>query len=75
MGMLLNSNEFIQRRILEWITPVRQAHSSVSLDKQVYKSLYSQLKNLLPQEKWEILQPYLLLVEQTMLRENETEVV
>ncbi|TVQ48027.1 MAG: phycobilisome protein [Gloeocapsa sp. DLM2.Bin57] len=74
MGMLLNSNEFIQRRILEWITPVRQAHNRVSLDEQVYKLLYSELKNLLPEQQWQIWQPFIVQVEQTMLRANETEV-
>ncbi len=72
MGMLLNSHEFIQRRILEWITPVIEAHSRLSLDRQTYQALKSELKNLFPEKQWQILQPFLLQVEQTMLRSDET---
>lgn len=70
MGMLLNSNEFIHRRILEWINPVIQAHNRVSLDNQVYKLLCLSLKQKLEAKQWQILQPFLLEVEQTILRSD-----
>ena len=70
MGMLLNSNEFIHRRILEWINPVIQAHSRVSLDNQLYKLLCLSLKQKLEAKQWQILQPFLLEVEQTILRSD-----
>jgi hypothetical protein len=70
MGMLLNSNEFIHRRILEWINPVIQAHSRVSLDNQVYKLLCLSLKDKLEAKQWQTLQPFLLEVEQTILRSD-----
>jgi len=70
MGMLLNSNEFIHRRILEWINPVIQAHSRVSLDNQLYKLLCLSLKQKLEAKQWQTLQPFLLEVEQTILRSD-----
>jgi len=70
MGMLLNSNEFIHRRILEWINPVIQAHNRVSLDNQVYKLLCLSLKDKLEAKQWQTLQPFLLEVEQTILRSD-----
>lgn len=68
MGMLLNSFEFVHRRILEWLNPVIQAHDRVSLDNQIYQLLCSNLKASLTEEQWSILQPFLLEVQSTILR-------
>jgi hypothetical protein len=70
MGMLLNSNEFVHRRILEWLNPVIQAHSRVSLDNQLYQLLCASLKQKLEAKQWQTLQPFLQEVEQTILRSD-----
>lgn len=68
MGMLLNSKEFIHRRILEWLNPVIQAHDRVSLDNRIYQSLCNQFKEILTEEQWQILQPFFFEVQTTILR-------
>ncbi|ELR98573.1 hypothetical protein [Gloeocapsa sp. PCC 73106] len=68
MGMLLNSFEFLHRRILEWLNSFIQAHDRVSLDSRIHQLLCDHLKKTLTPEQWRILQPFLFEVQTTILR-------
>lgn len=67
MAVLLHSSEFLHRRILEWLTPVIQAHSRIALDNRIYGLLCSRLKEILNEKQWEIVNPYLEQVKNTIL--------
>ncbi|MBR8827939.1 MAG: phycobilisome protein [Gomphosphaeria aponina SAG 52.96 = DSM 107014] len=59
MAMLLNNPEFLQRRLLEWLTPSIQAHQLETVEKKLYELLQKQLKELLPEEQLALMQPFL----------------
>ena len=59
MAMLLNNPEYLERRILEWLTEIVHAHEMQSVEQTIYDLLFSSLKKLLSQEQLALLQPFL----------------
>lgn len=59
MAMLMNNPEFLQHRLLEWLTPVIQAHNLGSIEHTLYQCLLSQLKTVLSNQQLSLLQPFL----------------
>ncbi|GAC1460929.1 MAG: phycobilisome protein [Chamaesiphon sp.] len=70
MAMLLNNQEFLKRRLLEWLTDLVKAHKTQKIEKALYQLLQNQLKELLAQEQLALLQPFLEQAEMTLLRES-----
>ena len=59
MAMLLNSPEFLERRLLEWLTDIVRVHQVQAIDTALYKALQKQLPQLLADKQYALLQPFL----------------
>ena len=59
MAMLLNNPEFLERRLLEWLTDIVRVHQSPAIDTALYKALQKQLPQLLADKQYSLLQPFL----------------
>jgi len=68
MAMLLNNQEFLQRRLLEWLTDLVQVHQTQAIEMTLYRLLQTQLKELLAKQQLALLQPFLEQAETTLLR-------
>ncbi len=66
-AMLINSQEYLQQNILEGLTDVIKAKEMQSLETVLSQMLNTRLKELLSEEKYALLQPFLIRVENTIL--------
>ncbi|MES1024245.1 phycobilisome protein [Gloeocapsa sp. BRSZ] len=73
MALLLNEPKFLQRRLLEWLTDIVQAHQLQIIEKKIYELLQSQLKKLLNSEQTALLSPFLEQAETTLLQKKLSE--
>lgn len=71
MAMLLNNQEFLQRRLLEWLTDLVQVSQTQAIDMTVYQLLQTRLKELLSEEQLAGVQPFLEQAEATLLGTGE----
>lgn len=67
MAMLLDNPEFLQRRVLEWLTDTVQAYQTRAVDESLYKLLQAQMSQLLAEEHLALLQPFLAQAAATLL--------
>ena len=67
-AMLLDNPEFLQRRLLEWLTDIVQAHQMESVDNVLYQLLESRLQKVLPKNQFTLVQPFLEQVQQNLLK-------
>ncbi|MGB7416641.1 MAG: phycobilisome protein [Thermosynechococcaceae cyanobacterium] len=67
MAMLLNDPEFLQHRLLEWLTDIAQAHQINALVDQLGQLLEIRLKKMLSEPQWLLIQPYLNQAQQSLL--------
>ena len=67
MAMLLNNPEFIQRRLLEWLTDLVQVHQTQGIDMTIYQLLQTRLPEFLSSEHLALVQPFLASAEETLL--------
>ena len=71
MAMLLNNPEFLQRRILEWLTDIVQAHQIQEMEKHLYQLLKAGLQENLTERQWALLEPFLSQAEMTLFKSGE----
>jgi primosomal protein N'' len=67
MAMLLNDPEYLQHRLLEWLTEQIKAHELQSLETDIYKYLQMRLKKVLSAEQLALLNPFLEEARKTLL--------
>lgn len=67
MAMLLNNPEFLQYRLLEWLTDIVQAHQMESLENHLYELLQANLHKLLTVQQLALVQPFLEQARTTLL--------
>lgn len=67
MAMLQDNPEFLQRRVLEWLTDTVQAHQTRAIDTSLYKLLQAQMSQILAKEQLTLLQPFLAQAAATLL--------
>jgi hypothetical protein len=67
MAMLLNDPEYLQHRLLEWLTEQIKAHELQSLETDIYKYLQMRLKKVLSAEQLSLLNPFLEEAKKTLL--------
>ncbi len=67
MAMLLNHPQFLQRRLLEWLTDIVQTHQVVAVEAAAANVLLTQLVNRLTPEQIALLHPYLEQAQTTLL--------
>jgi Phycobilisome protein len=59
MAMLVCNPEFLQHRLLEWLTEVIQAHNTTEISDKIYQLLQEQLRQQLAPEKLDFILPLL----------------
>ncbi|WP_373480395.1 phycobilisome protein [Geminocystis sp.] len=59
MAMMLNNHEFLEHRLLEWLTDIIQAHQSQHLFTAIYSLLITKLNNVLSNDELAHIQPFL----------------
>lgn len=59
MAMLLNDSEFLNQRAGEWLSGLVNAHRSQEIEAKIYQLLQARLKEVLPAQALELLQPFL----------------
>lgn len=58
-SMLQNNPEFLERRLLEWLTDIVQVHKTQAIDSAIYKELQKQLPQILSDKQYLLLKPFL----------------
>jgi hypothetical protein len=59
MAMLLNNPDFLEHRLLEWLTDVVQAHDSQAISTTIYSLLVVKLEDELSEAGFQQIQPFL----------------
>ncbi|MBE9144570.1 globin family protein [Planktothrix mougeotii] len=72
MAMLLNDSEYLQQRVIEWLSGLVKAHNTQSIDTQIYQLLTARLNELISPKATVFLQPFLEQIK-TNLLEGGTE--
>lgn len=67
MAMLLNNPEFLEHRLLEWLSDIVKVYDSESIDFTLFSLLSKELKNLLSESQLNCLNPFLEKVKNTLL--------
>ncbi|NJN75467.1 MAG: phycobilisome protein [Synechococcaceae cyanobacterium RL_1_2] len=67
MAMLLDNPEFLQHRILEWLTDQVAAQNLVAIETELYSLLEAQLVKTLKSEQMQFLRPFLEQARQSIL--------
>lgn len=67
MAMLLNDETYLQKRLLQWLTPTMQVYQTQALDTALYRSLNQQLQQTLTPPQLQRLKPMLVLAQTTLL--------
>jgi hypothetical protein len=67
MAMLLNNPEFLQRRLLEWLTDLVQVHQTQEMEMTLFQLLEARLPEFLSSEQMALLQPFLTQAQETLL--------
>ncbi|MGY6530434.1 MAG: phycobilisome protein [Cyanobacterium sp.] len=70
MAMLLNNPEFLERRLLEWLTDIVQARESQSIDSAVHSLLVAELKNFLNASQMNDLEPFLNQAKEYLVKDG-----
>jgi hypothetical protein len=68
MAMLLNDSEYLQRRVLDWLSGLVQAHDTQPIDTQIYQLLNTRLNELLSPKAMVFIQPFLEQVKSYLLK-------
>jgi hypothetical protein len=58
MAMLLNDRNFLEQRLLDWLSGIVEAHQTQKIEATVGNLLQTRLKELLSEQARSILQPF-----------------
>lgn len=75
MAMLLNNPEYLEYRLLEWLSDIVKAHQMESLESTLYELLLSSLSTVLAQQQLALLQPFLEQARVALLGTSELSIV
>lgn len=70
MAMMLNSSEFLQRRLLEWLAPVVVASQVQEIESKIYQTLVLSLTYTLKPEQLQLILPFLEEAQTTFLSQK-----
>ena len=59
IAMLQNNSEFLERRLLEWLTDIVRVHQIQAIDSALYNALQKQISSMLTNKQYSLLQPFL----------------
>lgn len=80
MAMLLNNPEYLQHRLLEWLTDIVQAHDTNKIDQEICQLLQVQLAEMFSDAKLALINAFIEQTKATIFasansQENNTEVI
>jgi Phycobilisome protein len=67
MAMLINNSEYLQHRLLEWLTDVVQAYQMQAIEIHLCKSLKASLQKGLSKEQFALVQPFIEQAQATLV--------
>ncbi|MDX2097380.1 MAG: hypothetical protein SFW36_06350 [Leptolyngbyaceae cyanobacterium bins.59] len=67
MGMLLNDENYIQDRALNWLSRTAQVYNTQTIDTVLYRLLTQRLSQVLTPQQLGLFNPFLQLVQQRLL--------
>lgn len=67
MAMLLNNHEFLERRLLEWLTDIVSAYELQLIQNTLFQLLANELEKVLSENQVEYIQPFLEQAKTTLL--------
>ena len=73
MAMLLNDRDFLEQRLLGWVSGIVEAHQTQNIEATVWNLLQIRLKELLSDQARAILQPFLDQAKSMIITQGEQE--
>lgn len=73
MAMLMNNHEYLQHRLLEWLTDIIYAHNLQEIEESLSEFLEIKLSELLTGDQLALLNPFLEQAKTTLLTKPESE--
>jgi hypothetical protein len=70
MGMLLSNPEYLQYRLLEWLSEVVSAYELQEIEKRISEILVQNLQSVLAEEDFHLLEPFLKQADTTVLHQT-----
>lgn len=67
MGMLLNDEEFVKNRLLDWVSPSITVFDTEKIDKALYRLLNQRLEQVLGKQQMRWLSPILAMAQDALL--------
>ncbi|MGK7932912.1 MAG: phycobilisome protein [Microcystaceae cyanobacterium] len=67
MAMLLNNPEFLQRRLLEWLSSPIAVHQTQAIERKIYGKLQENLAEVLTDSQLALINPFLSQAETVLL--------
>jgi hypothetical protein len=71
MAMLTHNPEFLQHRLLEWLTGIVQAGQTANIEQTLCKLLQNKLAEVLEKEQLQAIQPFIELSKTTLFNGNK----
>jgi hypothetical protein len=68
MGMLLNDEEFVKARLVDWVSQSVKVYHSQAIDSALYKLLNQRLNQVLGAKAMSFLNPMLMLAQKSLLQ-------
>lgn len=70
MAMLMNNHEYLQHRLLEWLTDIVKAHNLQEIERFLCEFLQLQLSERLSEDQLVLINPFLEQAKTTLLSES-----
>lgn len=70
MAMLLNNHEFLEHRLLEWLTDIVQASNLSEIENTLYSMLVKQLNQSLSDVQMSYFEPFLTQAKNSLIKEG-----
>jgi hypothetical protein len=71
MAMLLNDRDFLEQRLLDWISGLVEAHQTQKIELTICNLLQNRIKEMLSEQARAILQPFLDQAQSILIQGNK----
>jgi hypothetical protein len=67
MAMMLNNHEYLERRLLEWLTDIVKVYQMEAIEQRLCEFLLASMRQELSAEPFALIQPFLVQAHKTLL--------
>lgn len=67
MAMLLNNSDYLEQRLNNWFKDLIQFRTVAEIDQTIYEFLLENLEDVMTEQQYDLLMPYLTQVKQSLL--------